>query len=127
MSNVVLNTRFSTNWNNKLYAEYFTTLRLYNMKKYYPGAVHDIWLKNMQLGRAIVIDHKNLTIDQVNDWIGYLDTGYHAKKTQDILHKMYKKMKQPVHLSWAMFHWQERYLVPTFETNDLITPKEQVA
>jgi hypothetical protein len=113
-----INTRFTTNWNGKLACQYFTTIRLYNEAKYQHELLHDIWFKNEHFGRARVVDTRKITIDQVNDWMGFLDTGYDGKKTQQILRRMYGKMKQPVLLHWVMFRWEERYLVPQFISND---------
>jgi hypothetical protein len=81
---------FSTNWNGKLWADCFTTIRLYNPNKYKTGAKFEIWLKKDFMHKAIVLDVKKLKMSQLNEWICALDTGYNLAETQNVLKTMYK-------------------------------------
>lgn len=78
---------FSYNWNNKLDCKAFTTLRLSN--RFYVGDEIIVKLKSVVKGRAKVIGKRYFGIDEINDYIGYLDTGYSGEETKDILKKMY--------------------------------------
>ena len=87
---------FSYNWNNKLDCKAFTTLRLHNPKKYYPGAEFDVWLnekgkEQAPKGRAITQAVKTFDADQINDFIAFLDTGYNRAQCIQILQRMYKQ------------------------------------
>lgn len=83
--------KFSTNWNGKLWTDFFTTLRLFNEKKYFVGGKFEIWQGQSYLHKAIVVEVRKIKMSQLNDWICYLDTGYGLAETQNILKKMYKE------------------------------------
>lgn len=80
--------KFSTNWNNKLLCNYFTTLRLSDRFKV--GEKYLILLKKKQIGTGEIIAKKYLKLNQINDYIAGLDTGYNAQKCKEILKTMYK-------------------------------------
>lgn len=87
--------RFSYNWNNKLGCKAFTTLRL-NNGKYEAEKVYDIYLDEKgkdpkYLGKARCVRTKVFVLEQVNDFIAYLDTGYNAQECWNIIRRMYKK------------------------------------
>lgn len=91
---------FSSNWNGKLDCTCFTSLRLSG--RFEVGDVVEVWHKKTVKGAATVIDKKRLiNIDQINDWIAYLDTGYNAEQCRDIIRKMYAAIKdwdtQPIY------------------------------
>jgi hypothetical protein len=85
-----INFEFSTNWNNKLECDNFTTIRFHQPNRHVPGTVADITLKGTLKKNAVIVAVKPLLVTQINDFIGYLDTGYSGKETQDILRTMYK-------------------------------------
>lgn len=87
---------FSTNWNNKLSCEYFTTLRLYS-KKFIVGNIYDIELQKKHLKFAECKAIKTLNIEQINDYIAGLDTGYDAEETKKLIKTMYKNLN----LDWT--------------------------
>lgn len=82
---------FSDNWNNKLKCPAFTTLRL-DGRKYTIGTRVRIKMKGQLLSNYfyLIKSKRVITIDQINDFISYLDTGYSVAETQAILRKMYK-------------------------------------
>lgn len=84
-----LQLNFSYNWNNKLDCKAFTTLRLYNAVKHVPGTPVRITLKGDEKGRGHIAAVKPLRLAQINDYIGYLDTGYNGAETKKILSNMY--------------------------------------
>ncbi len=103
MKNEVL--KFSTNWNEKLFTDHFTTIRLYNPRKYSVGAKFDLYLKTIFMGEVEVIAHRQISVGKINDWIAYLDTGYDAAETQKILLTMYKNIDNfglNTSLSWVL-------------------------
>lgn len=109
----MINTRFANNWNGKLSCSSFTTIRLYNESTYATDSIHEIFYKDLHVGRARVIDMKKLPIDRISDWIGFLDTGYSGAETQRILRTMYKKKEgEELLLSFVLFKWVKRYVEP---------------
>jgi hypothetical protein len=81
--------RFSTNWNNKLQCDTFTTLRL-DSDKYKVGEVYKVTLKG-HLKDIRIIDKKVLLLNQINDWIAFIDTGYNRDECINIIKRMYAK------------------------------------
>ena len=79
---------FSYNWNNKLTGNYFTTLRLYNIK-YTIGKRFIVRLKGQALCQVEVMETRILLLKDVNDWIAGIDTGYSKEEAQNIIKKMY--------------------------------------
>ena len=80
--------KFSTNWNNKLDCNYFTTLRLSDRFKV--GGKYPVLLKKKQIGTGEIMAKKYLKLNQINDYIAGLDTGYNAQNCKEILKTMYK-------------------------------------
>ncbi len=105
MKNERLN--FSTNWNGKLFCNYFTTIRLHNPRKYGVGNQYDFHLKEVFMGEVKVIDHKKLTVATISEWIARLDTGYSAEETKNIIRTMYKNIDNftdDTPLSYVLLH-----------------------
>lgn len=71
---------FTYNWNNKLNCRNFTTIRLHNPKKYYKGASLRITLQGRHKGYARIVDVKQFTLNQLNDYVSLLDIGYTAEE-----------------------------------------------
>lgn len=92
---------FSTNWNNKLDCNCFTTLRLKNDKKYQLNHTYRIDLKKKPFKKAEILEIKSIYFIQINEFIARLDTGYSAQETKDIIKKMYPK----VNLSTQPFYF----------------------
>lgn len=90
---------FSTNWNNKLNCDSFTTIRISGRLSI--GDFVEVEDRGISKGAYKVIDKKRLTIAQINDWMAYLDTGYPAEETRNIIKKMYKDVqdweRQPIY------------------------------
>jgi len=84
--------RFSYNWNNKLDNKAFTTIRLHNPNKYIVGNEYNVEINGKQKGVAFLQDKRTLGINQLNDFICYLDTGYNKQQTIGMLQRMYKNM-----------------------------------
>jgi hypothetical protein len=83
---------FSYNWNGKLKNKAFTTIRLHNNKKYRAGKTYQIILKGDIIGTAILKEKRGLKLDQLNEFISYLDTGYNKREVITILSRMYKNI-----------------------------------
>lgn len=84
---------FTTNWNNKLNCDCFTTIRLHNPIKYCLGATFKVYLKGRYKGRAKLVDVRSVTIDQINNFISYIDTGYNAEECRKIIRTIYKQKR----------------------------------
>ncbi len=79
---------FSYNWNRKLCCQCLTTLRLSG--KHNLDDVVMITLKDKERGLAVVVDKQEISLNMITDSLAYIDTGYNADQTKDILKKMYK-------------------------------------
>lgn len=84
---------FSYNWNNKLNGKAFTSIRLWNENKYEVGNVYEIRLGNAKKGSARLISMKRIRLNQINDHIALLDTGYMANECVEIIKTMYKNKR----------------------------------
>lgn len=80
---------FSYNWNNKLENKCFSTIRIFS-KKYSIGNLFDVYLKDNFLFIAKIKFEKSFFMNQLNEPMSLLDTGYSKSETLDILKKMYK-------------------------------------
>lgn len=80
---------FSYNWNNKLNCNAFTTIRLYYDGRFNINDEYEITLKGEHFKYAKVVGIKTFKLPQLNDFMAYIDTGYDAQKTKDIIKKMY--------------------------------------
>ena len=81
---------FSHNWNNKLLGKAFTTIRLWNEKKYIEGREFPVYLNGFSRGFAVLLSVKRLKLEQINEHIARLDTGYSAAECRELLRTMYK-------------------------------------
>lgn len=81
---------FSYNWNNKLENKCFSTIRIYNPKKYVLNQNYKILLNSKYLYDAKIVFEKGFYINQLSEPMSFLDTGYSKNETIDILKKMYK-------------------------------------
>jgi uncharacterized protein YqfB (UPF0267 family) len=82
---------FQTNWNGKLDCKCFTTFRL-SGDKYQIGRAYEIQLNGKYLKTARCIDKKTLRLDQVNEWIARIDTGYSLEEFRKVVRTMYKNI-----------------------------------
>jgi len=81
--------RFSYNWNNKLFCKAFTTFRIHNNKKYIIGNNYNIIFKNQFFCIAQIVNKRIITLDKINNYVSFLDTGYNVETFKDIVNKMY--------------------------------------
>lgn len=101
--------RFNQNWNGKLNNKAFTTIRIHNPKKYIIGNVYSIELSAKPIGKAVLQGKRVLRIDQLNDFICFLDTGYCRNEAIAILQRMYKDVNlQNVLFDFCLMVYQKR-------------------
>jgi len=60
-------------------------------EKYKVGNTYEIYLKDEYLFDAEIVSIKELKIDEVDDYMSYLDTGYSVNEFKEIMRKMYKE------------------------------------
>src|SRR5699024_6310518 len=103
---------FSNNWNNKLNCDVFTTIRLRNDKKYYPGAEFEVILKQGAKqtfkGYHYVIAVRNLLLKELDGHTCILDTGYPLQETQELIKTMYSGCTPSI--NWGRQYLQVIYL-----------------
>lgn len=81
-------TTFSTNWNNKLCCQVFTTIRFSD--RWTPGQHTEVYLGKKLLGTAVVVDAtRYASIQSVPECVCYTDTGYNRANTVGIIARMY--------------------------------------
>lgn len=79
---------FSTNWNNKLDCQFFTSIRL-NTDKYVIGEDYIILLRSQKKKTAKLILKKSFKIANLNDFTSYIDTGYSSDQVIEMMKLMY--------------------------------------
>lgn len=97
--------RFSYNWNNKLCSKYWTTLRLYNPKKYVVNTTFQVYLNSEYLGIAELKGVRKTKSSKLNAFVCGIDTGYSVAETQKILNRMYGGKEETVGLGLMLFRW----------------------
>lgn len=117
---ILWDVEFSNNWNNKLDCHVFTTIRLKAERKV--GEPVNLYLRKSKsekifLGEGVIRCIAERRLATLRDEITYLDTGYNADKTRDILRKMYQAKNidwdlQPIFIYWI--EWTHK--VPYNET-----------
>jgi hypothetical protein len=95
--------KFSFNWNNKLNNHAFTTLRLHNPGKYLPGQRYQIELKGQPTGTAVLFEKRTVKMQDLNNFVCYLDTGYNRTETIGIFKRMYKGIELTALLDFCLF------------------------
>ena len=102
---------FSHNWNNKLHGKAFTSIRLWNEKKYIAGIEFPVYLNGFSRGFATLISVKRLKLAQINEHIARLDTGYSATECREMLRTMYKNKNinwDTQELAYCLLVWVEK-------------------
>ena len=92
---------FSYNWNNKLDCKAFTSIR--RTDKYNIDDIIQVYLNDKYLFNVQVIGKKYLIMNDINDYIGYLDTGYSAEETKNILKDIYKNEPKSFNIYYYLF------------------------
>ena len=82
--------KFSQNWNNKLSAKRFTSIRPKDDEKYRVGETFAIVLNGKLLFYADIIAIEHKFLHQVDDFEAGVDTGYSAPEFIAIFTTMYK-------------------------------------
>ena len=83
--------KFSYNWNRKLGNIAFTTFRMHNEGKYKVGERYKIECKGVVPFNAIILDIRKLKLEQINEFIARIDTGYSLEEFKTIVRRMYKE------------------------------------
>jgi uncharacterized protein YqfB (UPF0267 family) len=82
---------FSYNWNRKLGCIAFTTIRIYQPEKYVVGEEYEIYEKKTFAGYATIKEVKTFYLNQINEFMAMLDTGYPVKECKEVIKSMYPK------------------------------------
>lgn len=114
---------FSFNWNDKLCCRCFTTIRLSG--RYNVGDEVNIILKKQFIGVATIRCKEQRLLEQIKDFIAYVDTGYNAEKTKEILTTMYKNKninwaKQPLYI--YVLEYDQNHISTTASAQTMANP-----
>jgi hypothetical protein len=114
------NLRFTSNWNGKLYADkYFTTIRMWNEKKYVIGEFYEVYLNDEYIGTAELRSTRRTSRGKLNEFVSGLDTGYPVAATQQIIGRMYKNnADNPIGL--YLFRWVKKQPGTSVDVSGLI-------
>ena len=86
--------QFYFNWNNKLDNICFSTIRLFNGSRYFPGATFDIELvakgQTIPKGTAQALVVYKIKIHELGEYYARMDTSYSKEETIKIIRTMYK-------------------------------------
>lgn len=82
---------FSQNWNYKLNSKCFTTLRISN--NYNIGETVNIILFKQLLFHAEIVGKKCFNLNDINDFISYIDVGVNAAECKQLIQNLYKGKK----------------------------------
>jgi hypothetical protein len=97
---------FNYNWNNKLTADIFSTLRL--SARFDVGDIVEVHLNGKHLGNAECIHKEATSARLLSDAQCLLDTGYFYTETLEILKRMYKGIDldaKPIY--YYLFKWKQ--------------------
>lgn len=108
---------FSTNWNNKLECDCFSTIRIYNPSKHFRGNQFDVFLQRKYKGKVVVLGVIKTYLDKLNDYVCYLDTGYNKLETIDLFKKIYK--------SKNIDFSKKQITILLLQKVDLVNPKQE--
>lgn len=89
----MIDLKYSYNWNNKLSCQIHTTIRLRNDEKYFVDQQVTEIIKERKLQSSTIIAIKHLLLEDIDDFIAGLDTGYNAEKCKEIIQTMYKNSR----------------------------------
>lgn len=81
---------FSANWNNKLSCTSFTSFRLHNPRKYAVGKKLSVMFQGKNLKDVEIRSIRTIKLDQVNEFIAQVDTGYSVEEFKKLVRTMYK-------------------------------------
>lgn len=81
---------FQQNWNNKLFCDYFTTLRPFNQEYYKKGETFTIHLKDKAVGAAVIVDTQKIKLVNVSNGFALVDAGMPKNKFIGMLKTMYR-------------------------------------
>ena len=98
--------RFSSNFNNKLAADYFPTIRL-KSDKYRIGETYAIFLHDKLLFYADIVEIKDFYLHNLSVAMATLDIGYMPVQARQMIMKMFQKQKidwQTRQLSFIVLH-----------------------
>jgi len=122
---------FSHNWNAKLFGKAFTTIRLANNYKYQVGTRYLITLGGKHIGPGFIRDIKVFKLNQLTEFMAFVDTGYNLETSKEIILKMYKNKNidwQTQQLMYILIEQPEKTVMPVpdflyyIETDAPITP-----
>lgn len=87
----MIDLKFSSNDNNKLNCEYFTTIRVFDEELHKVGRPFRIILSGKPMSHAARIRIvTKFYLKDLNEFMAYIDMGKPAWEVKDILHKMYR-------------------------------------
>ncbi|MFN8436103.1 MAG: hypothetical protein U0V72_00585 [Cytophagales bacterium] len=81
---------FNKNYNNKLNADCYTTLRLFNPYEYYVGECYSIMLDKRIIHHAELVYMQDLPMAMITPAMAWIDTGTGVHELHSILQECYK-------------------------------------
>lgn len=99
---MALEFKYSNNWNGKLLLNtFFTTIRIYNPAKHVTGVyaknVYTRAQKEPVVFTTEIVNVVPIMLDNIPDFVFYVDLGYTKNESIAIFEKMYKSKEVDVH------------------------------
>ena len=101
---------FSHNWNNKLYCEYFTTIRLHNPQKYSIGKFLTCTMKGEEMGLVRVESVRTFPLRNLTAHMAGMDMGMTAADGRRLLERFYQNSNDATQFDFVLLRkltaWQ---------------------
>jgi hypothetical protein len=81
---------FSSNFNNKLNANCYTTMRLYNPKKFFIGKRFNVMIDKRRHHTAEVVAVSEITFEKVSEAMAFIDTGLNKLEFTKLFTRLYE-------------------------------------
>jgi hypothetical protein len=81
---------FANNYNNKLRADCYTTIRLYNPKKFFIGKRFNILLEKRKIHTAEVVAVTETTMGRISEAMAFVDAGMDKTEFTKLFTKLYE-------------------------------------
>lgn len=104
----MLQLKFSTNPNGKLFSDIFGDIRLADYEKFQAGNIIEIKLKKDVIGKVKVIGAKDFSFVRLTDTIAHMNCGREASYQARMLKSFYEGIGDDSQLMHIVFKWVTR-------------------
>ncbi len=106
----MLQLKFSTNPNGKLFTDIFGDIRLADYEKFQAGNVMEVQLKKTIIGKVQVVGYKDFSFIRLTDTLSHMNCGREAAYQARMLKSFYQGINDDTQLMHIVFKWAPRYM-----------------